>query len=204
MFFYLCAMSVRIPPITLTFAAGATVPAPSRLEATLQGLTGLELDFVAARIDKQTFEKAAEASPLDLNWGLGDEDYFDRIAINHQDFASTIRLSLTPAYRSVRLDVPVFRDYLWWMTLKALTEHGAVLPGQAMELPGWTRFEWHDEEMPRAVKMLRELHEQKFQMVAKIMEDPDFKQWPEEEVDRRMNEGEDELDRAFREKYGDW
>ncbi len=197
-------MSVRIPPLTLQFTEKSQVPNPDQLEAHLSETTGLKLDFAAARIDKATFEKAAAASPLDLNWGLGEKDFFDRIAINHDDFAGTIRISLTPAYKTARLDVPVFRDYLWWMTLKSLLHFGASLPGQQMELPAWTAYTWEDEQLPTAVKMLRELHEQKFQFVARVMEDPDFKSWSEEEVDRRMNEGEDELDRAFRAKYGDW
>ncbi len=195
-------MSVRIPPITLKYAKASQVPHPDRLQGTLQTLTGLNLDFAAARIDKATFEQAAAASPLDLRWGLGESDYFDRIAINHAEFAGTIRLSLTPTRLSARLDVPVFRDYLWWMTLKSLLVEGAQLPQLAEGLPAWTGLAWHDPALPLAVKRLRELHEQKFNLVAMLNENPAYKTLPEAEFDELMKLKEEELEKAFVSKYG--
>jgi len=195
-------MSARIPPLALTFDPDRAVPAPSALESTLQDLTGLRPEFVVARIDKATFEQAAAHSPLDLNWGLGEDGYFDRIAIAHEAFATSIRLSLTPAYQSARLDVPIFRDYLWWMTLRALHLHGASAPQQAMDLPTWTAYRWDDPQLPPAVTHLRELHEQKFNLVAKLLEHPAYQNLPEEELNRRMEEEEAKLEAAFYAKYG--
>lgn len=194
--------SVRIPPLSLTFSSDHSVPEPDTLETTLRSLTGLDLDVAAARIDKQAFEQAASNSPLDLNWGLGEDGYFDRIAIAHEEFATSIRLSLTPAYRSARLDVPFFRDYLWWMTLKALTQHGAFDPKQAIDLPAWTQYRWEDEALPRSVKFLRELHEQKFNLVATIMENPEFKELSEGQLSRELETREAQLEADFYEKYG--
>lgn len=195
-------MSTRIPPIALKFGASHSVPEPQVLEETLQAITGLKPEFAVARIDKQTFEQAAAHSPLDLNWGLGEDGYFDRIAIAHEEFATSIRLSLTPAYQSARLDVPIFRDYLWWMTLKSLHMHGAADPKQAIQFPSWTQFRWNDPKLSPGVKFLRELHESKFNLVAKLMENPAFKGLPEDQLSKVLEEKEAELEEAFYKKYG--
>ncbi|MEM9985671.1 MAG: hypothetical protein AAF804_11330 [Bacteroidota bacterium] len=193
---------MRIPPLSLNFKRREQVPAPNQVQLTLERITGLSLSFAAARIDKAAFEQAAAASPLDLRWGLGKDDYFDRIAINHAEFAGTIRLSLTPARLSVRLDVPVFRDYLWWATLKALVVEGAQLPQGAQDLPAWTALTWEDPTLPPAVKRLRELHEQKFNLVARLNENPAYKSLPEAEFEELMKLKEEELEEAFVDKYG--
>lgn len=195
-------MSVRIPPLTLTFARAEQVPTPEALQATLQQATGLSLEFAAARIDKATFEEAAAHSPLDLNWALGEDGYFDRIAIAHEDFAASIRLSLTPVYQTARLDVPVFRDYLWWMTLQALQTHGAYDPKQPIDLPAWTQYAWTDTALPLAIKHLRELHEEKFRVITDMMEDPAFQDLPEAELNQRLEAREAEVEAAFYAKWG--
>jgi hypothetical protein len=195
-------MSIRIPPLSLKFPPEQPVPDPKPFEAHLQATTGLKLEFAIARIDQATFEQAAASSPLELNWALGEDGYFDRIAIAHPAFASSIRLSLTPVYQSARLDVPFFRDYLWWMTLKTLVDLGAYDPKQAIDLPDWTRFTWQDEQLPAAIKYLRELHEEKFNLIAKLNENPAYQQLSEEALTRRMEEEEAAVEEAFYAKYG--
>jgi hypothetical protein len=195
-------MSVRIPPVSLKFPSEHPVPEPQEFEERLQTATGLQLEFAMARIDKATFEAAAANSPLDLNWALGEDGYFDRIAITHEEFASSIRLSLTPVYQSARLDVPFFRDYLWWMCLKTLVELGAYDPKQPIELPAWTRFTWHDQALPPAIKYLRELHEEKFNLIAKLNENPAYQNLSEAELTQRMEAEEAAVEEAFYAKYG--
>jgi hypothetical protein len=195
-------MSVRIPSLNLKFGDQGEMPNPAALQQTLQRATGLALEFAVAHIDKTTFEQAAAHSPLDLNWSLGEDGYFDRIAIAHEDFAASTRVSLTPVYQSARLDVPVFRDYLWWMVLKALFDHGARDLRQPIVLPAWTAYRWNDEALPPAIKHLRELHEEKFAAITGMMENPDFKDLPEETLNQQLESLEADVEARFYAKYG--